>query len=653
LLASYHDDSQVGCQSYLYVLLTHFPDQGMATQRAIRIAGVFLRVVHVVALRLTTLIGCSGCAADRRNAMELLASKCSVDPIDVIVGDWMSESNMTARANTKFNGQLDAYEPTFLEALQPALPHIAKFGIKVAVNAGASDTQKLHGFVTKMVRDANLKLNVAWISGDEVLPQLLDLQRKGSSHFENICTAETLDEWTFESMYAQAYLGGLGIAAALDEGADIVICGRVSDASPVIGAAYWWHKWRRSNLDKLANAFVAGHLSECSSYSTGGNYTGFRDLESLEWESIGYPIVEISHSGEVIVTKNRGSGGEVSVDTLTSQFLYEIQGPWYFNSDVTAILDNVSFEHISTNRVALRGIIGALPPPTTKVGITAKPSYQAEMHWFMTGLDIPAKSRMMEKLIRAQMGAHVHSLVRLSFQTIGSCAMNPMNQNTATVDFRVIAQARKAEDLAPGKFARPCIDPIMCAYPGATPHLDLRQAFPKEIFEYHVTLLPQSAILHQVHLASGKVIDISPPTETRTYPKLQPTQNSTSNVLNVNEFGATVPAPLGSIVHARSGDKGSDCNVGFWVRHQDEFGWLQNLLSVEFMEELLAEEYKGKRIERCEFPGLKAVHFLLKDHLDRGVSCTTSVDSLGKNCAEYLRARSVSVPLRFLARGRI
>jgi hypothetical protein len=123
--------------------------------------------------------------------------------------------------------------------------------------------------------------------------------------------------------------------------------------------------------------------------------------------------------------------------------------------------------------------------------------------------------------------------------------------------------------------------------------------------------------------------------------------------LDVNEFGATVSAPLGSIVHARSGDKGSDCNVGFWVRHQDEFGWLQNLLSVEFMEELLAEEYKGKRIERCEFPGLKAVHFVLKDHLDRGVGCTTSVDSLGKNCAEYLRARSVSVPLRFLGRGRI
>jgi hypothetical protein len=548
---------------------------------------------------------------------------------------------------------MDAYEPTFLEALEPALPYIAKYRIKVAVNAGASDTQKLHDVVRKMVEAKGHSLSVAWISGDEVLPQLLESQKRGESPFENICTGENLSDWQFEPMYAQAYLGGLGIAKAFEKGADIVICGRVSDASPVIGAAYWWHNWRRSDLDQLANAFVAGHLSECSSYSTGGNYTGFKDLECLGWTNIGYPIVEISHSGEVIVTKNQGSGGEVSVNTLTSQFLYEIQGPWYFNSDVTAVLDDISFSHISTNRVALRGVKGALPPPTTKVGITAKPLYQAEMHWFLTGLDISAKARMIEQQIRAQLAPHIHTFTRLEFQTIGSCPENPTNQNAATVDFRVVAQARRAEDLAPAKFVRPCIDPIMCAYPGATPHLDLRQAFPKEVFEYYVTLLPQSAIEHKVHLATGETIDIPPPSATKTWSKHQPTLDTTATPKPLNSFGPTIPSPLGTIVHARSGDKGSDCNVGFWVRHADEYAWLQSLLTVDFMKFLLADEYKGGRIERCEFPGLRAVHFLLKDHLDRGVSCTTSVDFLGKNCAEYVRCRGVEVPVRFLGRGRI
>ncbi|KAJ8112189.1 hypothetical protein OPT61_g5392 [Boeremia exigua] len=597
--------------------------------------------------------GCSGSTTDRRNAMTLLASNHPHDPIDVLVGDWMSEANMTARANVKLNGQMEAYEPTFLEALEPALPHIAHHGIKVAVNAGASDTKKLHEVVVNMVAAKGLSLSVAWISGDEVLPQLLNAQKRGESLFENICTGQTLDEWQFEPIYAQAYLGGLGIAAAFERGADIVLCGRVSDASPLIGAAYWWHKWQRSDLDKLANAFVAGHLSECSSYSTGGNYTGFKDLECLGWEHIGYPIVEISQSGDVVITKNKGSGGEVSVNTLTSQFLYEIQGPWYFNSDVTAVLNNVAFEYISENKIALRGVEGALPPPTTKVGITAKPIYQAEMHWFLTGLDISAKARMMEQLIRAQMGVHAQKFTHLSFQTIGSCAEDPRSQNAATVDFRVIAQARRAEDLAPARFVRPCIDPIMIAYPGGTPHLDLRQAFPKEVFEYYVTLLPQSAIEHRVHLGSGETVDIPAPTNTKTWPKLQPTKEAATTVQKFGNFGATVRVPLGSIVHARSGDKGSDCNVGFWVRHQDEYEWLRDLLSVELMRQLLADEYNGKRIDRCEFTGLKAVHFLLKDHLDRGVSCTTSVDFLGKNCAEFLRARVVDVPMKFLARGRI
>lgn len=506
-----------------------------------------------------------------------------------------------------------------------------------------------------MVKARGLGLSVAWISGDEVLPQLLEAQKRGDSPFENIYTGEKLDDWQFEPMYAQAYLGGLGIAKAFEKGADIVVCGRVSDASPVIGAACWWHRWQRSDLDKLANAFVAGHLSECSSYSTGGNYTGFKDLECLGWENIGYPIVEIAHSGEVIVTKNKGSGGEVSVNTLTSQFLYEIQGPWYFNSDVTAILDDISFEHVETNRVALRGVRGALPPPTTKVGVTAKPLYQAEMHWFLTGLDISAKARMVETQIRSLLSQQSppSNFTHLSFQTIGSVQNNPTNQNAATVDFRVIAQARKATDLAPAKFVRPCIDPIMCAYPGATPHLDLRQAFPKEVFEYYVTLIPQASIQHRAHLANGETIDIPPPTETKTYPKYQPTQDITANTVDLSSFGATVKAPLGTIVHARSGDKGSDCNVGFWVRYADEYAWLRSLLSTDFIKILLAEEYKGGRVERCEFPGLRAVHFLLKNHLDRGVSCTMSVDFLGKNCAEYLRCREIEVPLRFLARGRI
>ncbi|TKA65718.1 hypothetical protein B0A49_10219 [Cryomyces minteri] len=597
--------------------------------------------------------GCSGAATDRRDAMRALAANCPNDPIDVIIGDWMSEANMTSRAASKTDNVGEAYEPTFLEALEPALPHIAKHGIKIAVNAGASDTELLHSVVTKMVASKGLKLKVAWISGDEVLPAVREAQKANASTFENIRTGEVLNSWKFEPIYAQAYLGGLGIASAFLRGADIVVCGRVSDASPVIGAAYWWHNWQRSNLDELANAFVAGHLIECSNYVCGGNFTGFKALETKGWENIGYPIAEISSSGGVVITKNKNSGGEVSVQTCSSQLLYEIQGPWYFNSDVTAILDELWFEQLSTDRVALRGVKSDLPPPTTKIGITAKGGYQAEMHWFLCGLDIDAKARMMETQIRLLLRPHAHRFTKLAFTKNGSAPDDPTNQNAATVDFRVFAQAPKEEDLMPQRFLRPCIDPIMQGYPGATPHLDWRQALPKPVYEYYVTLLPQADVQHKVHLASGETFAIPPPPQTKTYPAQQPCQAVTRGPADGGKWGRTVTGPLGWIVHARSGDKGSNCNVGFWVRHREEWDWLRTLLSVEKVQELLADEYAGKKIDRFELPNLHAVHFLLHDHLDRGVSCSSTYDFLGKNVAEFLRARHVQLPVRFLDRGRL
>jgi hypothetical protein len=288
----------------------------------------------------------------------------------------------------------------------------------------------------------------------------------------------------------------------------------------------------------------------------------------------------------------------VSVDTCTSQLLYEIQGPVYLNSDVAATLDNIWFEQLSRDRVALHGVKSGPPPPTTKVGITARASYQAEVHWFLVGLDIDAKARMIEAQIRKLLGPHANKFSKLEFTINGSAPPDPQDQNSATVDFRVFAQARNTEDLDPLKFLRPCIDPIMQAYPGATPHLDIRTALPKEIFEYFVTLLPQAAIRHQVHLASGQAIEIPPPSRTQVWPVRQTSSSQTEKPASLDSFGPTVRGPLGWVVHARSGDKGSDCNVGFWVRHSDEWHWLRCLLSVGKIQDLLGKEYSGDRIVR-------------------------------------------------------
>ena len=547
-----------------------------------------------------------------------------------------------------------------MEALEPALADLAKYNIKVAVNAGASDTEGLSKVVREMIRAKGLdeKLKVAWISGDEILPIIQSSIQNGASTFTNIYTGENLSSWDFEPIYAQAYLGGLGIAAAFTEGANIVICGRVSDASPVIGSAVWYHGWQRCQLDELANALVAGHLIECSNYVCGGNFTGFKSLEhaSWGWEDIGYPIAEISSDGSVVITKQNRSGGMVSVQTLSAQLLYEIQGPWYYNSDVTAILSEIWFEQLETDRVAVRGVRSAPPPPTTKVGLTARGGFQAEVAWFLTGLAIQDKARMLEAQLRRNLAPYSSSFSLLSFSVLGSAEPDADNQNAATATFRVFAQARKLEDILPQKFLRPIIDNIMQGYPGATFHLDFRQGMPKPYFEYYVTLVPQSELKHVVHLPNGQELLIEPPTVTRTYPARQPSQETTEDPIHVqSHHGDTVRMPLGTVVHARSGDKGSDCSCGFWVRHQDEWDWLRSLLSVSAIKELLGREYDPRRVmvERFELPNLRGVHFLFRNLLDRGVTSTGSVDFLGKNVAEFLRSRHVDVPQKFLSRSRL
>ncbi|PWY66454.1 DUF1446-domain-containing protein [Aspergillus heteromorphus CBS 117.55] len=620
--------------------------------------------------------GASGSSADRRHAIAEFARNHPRDPVDVIIADFMSEANMVTAAARKVDlDQLgDAqtpptiapgYEASFLLALSPALEDLAKHGIKLAVNAGNTDTEGLYKVVKQMVEAKGLKLKVAWVSGDEVLSTVKAALSSGKSPFTNIYTGESLSSWSFDPIYAQCYLGGLGIAAALSHGADIVLCGRVSDASPVIGAAYWFHGWNRTDLDRLANAFVAGHLIECSSYVCGGNFTGFKTLEHGDrWTNIGFPIAEISPEGKVTITMQASApGGTVTVDTCSSQLLYEIQGPWYFNSDVTAILNDIHFEQVGTNRVAVHGIRSGPPPPTTKVGITARGGFQAEATWYLVGLDIAAKARMLESQIRHLLAPHASHFTSLTFSTLGSAAENPNDQDSATVPFRIVAQARTAEALAPNHFLRLITDNIMQGYPGATFHMDPRPGSPRPVYEYYVSLLPQSDITHLVHLPwLSQTLHIPPPPVTKTYPS-QPTTTSSSaspspspSSSQDSSYGPTIPAPLGWLTHARSGDKGPDANCGFWVRHPDEYTWLTSLLTLPTITALLGEKYSSNPhlvIERFELPRIRAVHFLFRNLLDRGVGVTTTVDFLGKNVAEFLRARVVDVPVRFLGRGRL
>ncbi|KAH7089681.1 hypothetical protein FB567DRAFT_521303 [Paraphoma chrysanthemicola] len=595
--------------------------------------------------------GVSGSTLDLRHGF--IAAAQANEQIDLLIGDWMSEGNMPSAALRKL-GSADepGYEKSFLTSIKPALKLIVEKGIKVAVNAGAADPEALVTELQNLSLAQGLQLNLAWISGDDVSDQATSSTTGGKgAGLINIANGAPLESLPFQPIFAQAYLGSFGVAKAFEQGADIVICGRVADASLLIGGAIWWFDWKPDQHDQLARALIAGHLSECSTYVTGGNFTGFKSVPRKE--DLGFPIVEIASDGDVVITKLEGTGGIVSKQTVTAQLLYEIQGPWYFNSDVTATLTDIFLEQCGDDRVRVHGVVGSPPPPTTKVGLVSKPKYQAELHWSLVGLDIEEKAALLEANIRASLGEEFLSQVScITFTTHGSAAENPTSQNSATVDFRIFVQAPEKELLSYSKWIEPTLNVIMCSYPGATMQPALTAGLPRPYCEYVVALIDQTEINHRVHLKKD-VFEIPAPTTTLTYPAQQPSHNP-KDALDLSAFGETIRGSLGKIVHARSGDKGSNANVGFFARNENEYQWLRALLTTEKIKQLLADEYhEGNRIDRFELPGLLAVHFLLHDHLDRGINSTSTYDILGKNVGEFLRARHVDLPKNFLLAGEI
>ncbi|CAN9245752.1 unnamed protein product [Alternaria alternata] len=620
--------------------------------------------------------GASGGFSDRVRAIASLAK----DDVDVIVGDWLSEMTMTMHGTGKLRNkeqmlQAHSFEEklnyamfaeNFMDCFTPAIQDIATRGIKVCVNAGASDTELLAQLVDKTCKEAGYPLKIAWVEGDDVTGTVKSMLNKGEG-FKSLMHDKSVAEWGLEPVCAQCYLGGLGIARALIEGADIVIAGRVSDASPIIGAAAWWHEWTNDQFNELAGSLVIGHLLECAAYVSGGYCSDFRSLLAQgKHINMGFPICAIDNKGEGVMYKEKNTGGCMTVNSVTSQLLYEIQGPLYYNCDVTADLTDIKIEQIGEDQVKVSGVKGLPPPPTTKVGLTGFAGWQAEYHIYLVGLHIEEKCKWIEEQIRYELGPElIKKFDVLKFMQNGSSVIDCRNQDVATVDFRVFAQSKDRELLNmrnPKGFFRISMVNFLMSCPGASLGNDVRQAEGKPYYEYHPSLLPQSAVKQRVHCiwdgdtSSGfqdgkKTLDIPLAPTFQDYSRQQPSYE-THSPIPLAHFGPTVCLPLGSIVLGRSGDKCSDANVGFFVRHDDEWEWLRSFLTIDKIKELLGpEEYKGKKIDRFEMKNIRAVHFLLHDHLDRGYDACSTYDTLGKNVCEYLRARSVDLPVRFVERG--
>lgn len=576
--------------------------------------------------------------------------------VDVITGDYLAEMNLAANAEATAAGTHPGYEPSALEGLTLSLDVINEKRIKVVINGGSLRPKALAEKVHALIKEKKLNLKVAYVSGDDLIANAKEVINSDLKHLdaENPSiklaphTTDFLDDPDKPIVSCNAYLGARTVAKGLREGADIVIGGRLSDASPVIGAAQWWHDWPDTAYDELAGSLLAGHAIECSSYATGANFSGFYKYEIPALLNLCLPIAEIASNGDFVVTKADKLNGYVTTDTISSQLLYELQGDIYLNSCVKADISNISVTQEGENRVLVTGVKGFPPPPTTKLAVFYKAGYQCEMTMNATGYATSKKYDLYEAQTRAKLEEWgiLDQFDVLEFQRAGCPETNPNTQMAATTYCRVFVQAPKQETLY--KFLKASSFNGMQHFAGATSSGDHRTAMPKSYLGYYPAIIEQNKLHEVVHfLESGESFEVGHPS---AYEALGPRRDyAPTNPKPISSFGETILRPLGDIALARSGDKGANINIGIFVHTAEEWDWLRSFLTKEQMQKLMGGDWKDEYwIERIEFPHLKAVHFVIYGPLGRGVSSSSRLDSLGKAFAEYIRYRHVEIPKKFL-----
>ncbi|MCE0768336.1 DUF1446 domain-containing protein [Pseudonocardia kujensis] len=570
----------------------------------------------------------SGYLGDRFTAIdEALAG----DPVDVLMGDYLAEVTLAALAADRHG-----YVDYFRKQLLPHLATIAERGIKIVTNAGGFDPAGLAEALRQDVADAGVDLTVAHVEGDNVLHRLAEFHTDGHA-MEHLDTGAPLKDWGVDPIAANSYLGGFGIAEALRAAADIVVTGRVTDASLTAGPAAWWHGWTPDDWGPLAGAITAGHVVECGAHATGGNFSGFMQVPGMV--KCGFPIAEVAADGSSVITKHARDGGMVTVDTVTAQLVYEIQGPRYLNPDATVHLDTVQLSQVGKDRVAIAPVVGSPPPPTAKVAVFAQIGWQISQMLFCTSPNVAEKVALLRDQLRAQLEGHVD---QLDVTPLGTAAEDPHSQWEATVPIRVMATARAPEALK--LFPAAVGSLYLQGFPGF--HHDggaqaVRAPWPR--IDYWPALLPAELVPNTAVLADGTRLEA--PVSSRWATPEELAQGRSPEPPAATTSGRRMP--LGTLTYARAGDKGGNSNVGIWVPDPAHWEWLRSTLSTSALRALLPEA-KDCDVVRHEFPHLRAVHVVLKGLLGTGGSSNLRVDQIGKSVGEYLRSKYVTVPEELL-----
>jgi hypothetical protein len=570
---------------------------------------------------------CSGYFGDRLTAAKEMVQD---GPIDILTGDYLAELTMAILFGMKMRKPETGYVPTFLKQMEQVMGECLDRDIRVVSNAGGLNPQGLAKELKKIADTLGLHPKIACIEGDDLMGRLADLQEKGEA-FIHLDKGISLKEAGAMPISANAYLGGWGVAESLSQGADIVVGGRLADASVVMGPAAWWFGWQRQDWDKLAGAAVAGHIIECGAQATGGNYSFIEEVPSFL--NVGYPIAEIFADGSFVITKHPGTGGLVSVDTVKAQLLYEVRGPKYLTPDVAARFDTIEISQEGPDRTKITGVKGEPPPATTKVCINNAGNYRNSMTIVLTGLDIEKKAKIFEDALFDSLGGRGKFAVE-NVQLIRSDKDDPQTNDEAFAYLRVSVMDPDAKKV--GKFSAKIVELGLANIPGFTATAPPTKGGPAII---HWPTLISTKHIQQKVMVEEKVVMV----DSVLPDPSAPVPIAKEITIPPMPVGKMIRMPLGRVFATRSGDKGGNANLGVWAKTSEAYAFLRVFLTTEKLKELLSD-MSGFEMERYEFPNLLAVNFYIKGVLGEGVAASMRSDPQAKTLGEYLRAKVIEMP---------
>ena len=571
---------------------------------------------------------CSGFFGDRpTGAKEMVEG----GPIDVLTGDWLAELTMLILAKTRMKRPNGGYARTFVGQMEEVMGTCVEKDIKVVSNAGGLDPEGCAEAVHEIAQKLGLSPTIAFVRGDDLMPRVEELiARDELHHFE---TGEPIkDPGRF--MTANAYLGCWGIVDALSQGADIVITGRATDAAIVCGPAAWHHGWSRTDWDELAGAVTAGHLIECSSQVTGGNYSFFEEVPGIE--HIGFPWAEIAADGSSVIGKHDDLGGQVSLGTVTSQLLYEIGGAEYFGPDVTTRFDTIQIEEVARDRVRVHGVRGQPPPETLKVCMNRDGGFRNDMRVGLTGLDVEAKAQVIEQAFWRACPFEARDYAQVTTRLIRTDKEDPRSNEEATAVWHI--SVKDPDEKKVGRaFSNAVTELALASIPGYY-GIGGGPSAGRAFGIYEPARVPAHTVPQEVVILGGEtrwVDSVIPPGEADIQPAKGPSATAPT--------GPTRRVPIGTIVGARSGDKGGNANLGVFAREDAAWAWLDAFLTTDRLTSLLPEVAQFQ-IDRHRFPALRSLNFVIHGILEEGVAAATRQDGQAKSLGEWLRARHVDVP---------